>query len=132
MATLRLLAKKKGDFGSLTDELMRDRIVCGIHNDAVCAQLLREKDLTLESAIRICMLFERAERGTKELKREAFVCREKCLQCNSTKDAVTIAGVNMLLSATNARLLTNAATHATSGITLPSVVDLSLKIQVDG
>ncbi len=49
VATLRLLAKKC-DFGSLTDELIRDRIVCGIHNDAVRAQLLREKDLTLESA----------------------------------------------------------------------------------
>lgn len=92
----------------LTDELIQDRIVCGIHNDAVCAQLLREKNLTLESAIRICMLFECAERGTKKLK------REKCLQCSSTEEAVTIAGASTLLSATNARLSANAATHATS------------------
>lgn len=77
---------KKCDFGSLIDDLIRDRIVCGIHNDAVCAQLLREKDLTLESAIRICMLFERAERCTRELKREAEVFavqqyKRRCKNC---------------------------------------------------
>lgn len=84
VATLRLLAKKKSDFGTLTDELVRDRIVCGIHNDAIRSQLLREKDLALESAIRICMLFERSERGTKELKREAvFVVLENKRRCNN-------------------------------------------------
>ncbi len=70
------------------------------------------------------MLFERAERGTKELKREAevFAVQQYRRRFNNC----------MLLSATNAQLLTKAATHATSGITLPNVVDLSLKIQVDG
>lgn len=72
VATLRLLAKRC-DFGALTDELIRDRIVCGIHNDAVRAQLLREKDLTLDSAIRTCMLFERSDKATKELKKETEV-----------------------------------------------------------
>lgn len=87
VATLRLLGKKF-DFGALTDELIRDRIVCGIHNDAVRTQLLREKDLTLESvesSIRICMLFERSERGTKELKKETevFAVQQNRRRCNN-------------------------------------------------
>jgi len=90
VATLRLLAKKC-EFGELTDELVRDRIVCGIHNDAVRSQLLREKDLTLQSAIRICMLFERSEKGTKELKREAEVFavqhnKRRCNNCGGEHD----------------------------------------------
>ncbi len=41
--------------------------------------------MTLESAIRICMLFERAERGTKELKREAevFAVQKYKRRCNN-------------------------------------------------
>ncbi len=73
------------------------------------------------------MLFERAERGTKELKREAdmFAVQQYTKCCNN-------CGGEHAIERNKCRLLTNAATHATSGITLLNVVDLSLKIQVGG
>ncbi len=43
VSTLKILAKKC-DFGILNDELIRDRIVCGIESDSVQKQLLREKN----------------------------------------------------------------------------------------
>ena len=39
VASLRILANKC-EFGTLTDELIRDRIVCGIHSDRVRKHLL--------------------------------------------------------------------------------------------
>ena len=53
VASLRILANKC-EFGTLTDELIRDRIVCGIHSDRVRKHLLYESKLTLESAVTIC------------------------------------------------------------------------------
>ncbi len=48
VSTLRNKAKTC-NFGALTDELIRDRLVCGIDNDSVRRVLLRESDLTLAS-----------------------------------------------------------------------------------
>lgn len=77
VSTLKILSKKC-EFGALTDELIRDRIVWGIQSDTVRKQLLHEKNLTLESAININrMLNEQSERGTKELRRETEVCAIK-------------------------------------------------------
>lgn len=50
VSTLRNKAKTC-NFGALTDELIRDRLVCGIDNDSVRRVLLRESDLTLTKAI---------------------------------------------------------------------------------
>lgn len=75
VSTLNVMAKKC-DFGTLHDELIRDRLVCGIHSDTVRAQLLKEKKLTLNSAIEICMLHEQLEKGNRELKKEAEVCTD--------------------------------------------------------
>ena len=72
VSTLKVMARKC-DFGTLHDELIRDRLVCGIHSDAVRTQLLKEKKLTLHLAIEICMLHERSEKGNRELKRETEV-----------------------------------------------------------
>lgn len=64
ISTLKLLANKCA-FGALTNELIRDRIVCGIHNDVVRAQLLRENGLTLQLAVNICLLYEQSVKGAK-------------------------------------------------------------------
>ena len=83
VSALKVMAKKC-DFGTLHDELIRDRLVCGIHNDSVRAQLLKEKKLTLNSAVEICMLHERSEKGNRELKKEAEVCTvqfDPCTNC---------------------------------------------------
>ncbi len=65
---LKTLARKFL-FGTLHDELIRDRLVCGIHNDNIRTQLLK-KNLTLNSAIEICMLHEQYEKGNKEIKKK--------------------------------------------------------------
>ena len=44
---------KMCDFGALQDELIRDRLVCGINSDSVRKILLRECELTLAKAIKI-------------------------------------------------------------------------------
>ncbi len=63
VAMLKTLARKC-EFGTLHDELIRDRLVC-IYNDNIRTQLLKEKNLTLNSAIEICMLHEQSEKGQK-------------------------------------------------------------------
>ena len=50
---LRLLAKNCR-FGDLQDELIRDRIICGINSERLQARLLREEALTLEKATSLC------------------------------------------------------------------------------
>ena len=50
---LRLIAKNCS-FGDLEDELIRDRIICGVNSNDVKQQLLKTKDLTLDKALTIC------------------------------------------------------------------------------
>lgn len=57
VTALKLLCKNC-EFKILEDELMRDRIVCGIKNAVVRDRLLRTEDLTLEKAIKICQVNE--------------------------------------------------------------------------
>ncbi|XP_056017509.1 uncharacterized protein K02A2.6-like [Ostrea edulis] len=56
------------EFGSLADELIRDRIVCGIQDEACRARLLRESDLTLAKAIDVCRAQEMSTKQLKSLK----------------------------------------------------------------
>ncbi|KAK7918719.1 hypothetical protein WMY93_010003 [Mugilogobius chulae] len=46
------------EYGELREELIRDRLVLGISDESVRRRLLREKDLTLTSAIDICRAAE--------------------------------------------------------------------------
>ena len=64
---------KKCEFGTLNDELIRDRIVCGIYSDRVRKQLLREAALTLSSAVMICMASEQSDKNSKLLQKETNV-----------------------------------------------------------
>ena len=48
------------EYGDLADELIRDRIVMGIRNDHIRKQLLKEHELSLQKAMRICQLNEHA------------------------------------------------------------------------
>ena len=54
-------------FGNLQDELVKDRLVTGIHNDSVRKILLRNSELTLIKAIEICQIHEITEQRTKTL-----------------------------------------------------------------
>ncbi|XP_037119455.1 uncharacterized protein LOC119130054 isoform X2 [Syngnathus acus] len=58
---------KSCHFAELTDELICDRIVCGINNDSIRKALLRDSDLTLAKAISICRVYEMTEENTRAL-----------------------------------------------------------------
>ncbi len=60
VAALKILASTC-EFGNLKDELIRDRLVCGIGNNNVSKQLLKEANLTLEKAIQTCTINEQSE-----------------------------------------------------------------------
>ena len=82
VSTLKVMAKKC-DLGTLHDELIRDRLVCGFQSDTVHAQLLKEKKLTLNSAFEICMLHKQSEKCNRELKRETEVCTVQFNPCTN-------------------------------------------------
>lgn len=54
-------------FGDLTDELIRDRLVCGVTNDGMRKILLRDSELTLAKAIELCQIHELTDLHTKTL-----------------------------------------------------------------
>lgn len=54
-------------FGQLKEELIRDRLVCGITSDSMRKQLLRDSDLTLSKAIEMCQIYEQTDQHTKAL-----------------------------------------------------------------
>lgn len=60
IADLKTLAKTC-EFAALHNELIRDRVVCGIHNNHVRKLLLKERDLTLTKAHEICKINEQTE-----------------------------------------------------------------------
>ena len=66
VAALRRLAEHCA-LGNMLDEMLRDRLVCGINNSAVQKRLLAETDLTLAKAISVAQAAEIADTGVKEL-----------------------------------------------------------------
>lgn len=63
------------NFGELRDSMVRDQIVCGIADKKLRARLLREKDLTLETAVEFCKAAEVAAAQNRSLESEAKVQR---------------------------------------------------------
>lgn len=66
ISDLRIKAKAC-QFCDLTDELICDRIVCGIKSEGLRKALLRDRDLTLIKAISICRIYEMTEESNKTL-----------------------------------------------------------------
>ncbi|XP_047998343.1 uncharacterized protein LOC125235799 [Leguminivora glycinivorella] len=66
VTALRLLTKTCA-FSSLEQDLIRDRIVCGIKSTIVRDRLLRTDDLTLDKAIKICQADEVSSDGSRRL-----------------------------------------------------------------
>ena len=58
------------EYGNLKNELIRDRIVCGISNENVRKQMLQNHELTLEKAIQLCQLDEITTVRMKEMNKE--------------------------------------------------------------
>ena len=55
------------DFGSLTDELIRDRLVIGVRDSGLKERLLREQKLTLDKALKLCKASETASEHLKSM-----------------------------------------------------------------
>ena len=55
------------EFGDVLDSMLRDRIVCGLRDDATRRKLLQVRDLTLNTAIDICKSSESASQQLKEM-----------------------------------------------------------------
>ena len=53
------------DFGAIKDSLIRDQIVVGINDPKLRERLLRETDLTLEKAIKLCRITEQSREQSK-------------------------------------------------------------------
>ena len=66
VADLRILANTC-EFGVLKDELIHDKIVCGVSSGHVQKQLLKERDLTLDRALDIGIANELSDRNNIEL-----------------------------------------------------------------
>ena len=54
-------------FGTLKDHLIRDRIVCGVRENAVRRKLLQESGLTLSKCVDICRAVEATSAQLKEM-----------------------------------------------------------------
>ena len=46
----------------LKDEMVHNRLVCGLSSDSVHNQLLNERDLTLDKPVQVCLLNKVSER----------------------------------------------------------------------
>lgn len=57
------LISKNCSFGELESQLLRDRVVCGIHSDEVRQHLLRAVNLTLEKCLKICHSYEQTKKS---------------------------------------------------------------------
>lgn len=66
VSDLRIKAKTC-QFGDLTDELICDKMVCGITSDSLRKSLLRDSELTLAKAISVCRIHEMTEESSKTL-----------------------------------------------------------------
>ena len=53
------------DFGAIKDSLIRDQIVVGINDPKLRERLLRETDLTLEKAFKLCRITEQSKEQSK-------------------------------------------------------------------
>ena len=63
---LRALAESC-DFGALKDQLIRDRIMCGVRDNALRRKLLQESKLALEKCVDICRATEATSAQLKEM-----------------------------------------------------------------
>lgn len=66
---LRIISKNCR-FDTLEDEMLRDRIVCGVHSEKVAERLLRDNELTLIKALSICRANKESQSRMKDLQQE--------------------------------------------------------------
>ena len=67
VAALRSLAEHCS-YGDKLNEMLRDRLVCGVNHDTIQSRLLAEKDLTYDKAIELAQAVETAQKNAKIIK----------------------------------------------------------------
>lgn len=70
LTRIRVLSKNC-EFGNLEDSLVKDRLVCGIRDHATRERLLREDDLVLDKATKLCKSAELVKTHATELQASA-------------------------------------------------------------
>ena len=66
VSQLRSLSENCG-FGDTLEDMLRDRLVCGIRDDAIQKRLLAEHDLNFAKAIELAQSMETAAKKSKEV-----------------------------------------------------------------
>lgn len=69
--TAARLQANRCNYGPLTEELLRDRIIVGVKNDYVREKLLTDPAITLEKAINLCKANEQAAQQIKDMTESA-------------------------------------------------------------
>ena len=87
---LKLISKNWG-YGELENQLLRDRVICGIHSDKVKQHLLRVDDLILAKCLRISRSYEQTKKSVQILADNPHVVvddvkRQKSKKAGQTKN----------------------------------------------
>ena len=64
------MPSKHCNFGQPLDDMLRDRLVCGISDGTLQRRLLAEPDLTLKKALQLAQAQETAEMGAQQLQQQ--------------------------------------------------------------
>ena len=70
VAALREIAEHC-DYKDTLSDMLRDRLVCGVNNDAIQQKLMSQKDLTYAQALEIAQMMEAAAKNTQHLKAQS-------------------------------------------------------------
>lgn len=73
VAELRQLAHDC-NYGTTLEQMLRDRLVCGINDDRIQRRLLSETDLTFEKAFKIAVAAEAASKNVQDLHKTPLAC----------------------------------------------------------
>lgn len=73
VAELRRLAHDC-NYGTTLEQMLRDRLVCGINDDRIQRRLLSETDLTFEKAFKIAVAAEAASKNVQDLHKAPLAC----------------------------------------------------------
>ena len=104
------LKAQTGQFENLKDSIIRDRLVLGVTNTRVWERLLREENLNLEKAVKICQAAEATVRQIQTLSTEKGASSSDVNYCQNTGRRQH--GKSQQKNAENANLVIRCMHHA--------------------
>ena len=108
-------------FGTTLDEMLRDRLVCGVQDIRIPRRLLAELKLTLQQALDLALAIEAAEKDASEIQKGDFQEGATPLNKVDTKDGkgseiVIVVVVNTIPRAVILKMQVWQAKHDKSGM----------------